>query len=280
MWVQLILNLEMVLLFKSILYNYDCGGIYMNNLGNKIYELRKMNGLTQQQLAEKLDVSNKAVSKWELGETTPELDNIHQLAAIFNVSYDYLLSDKEIKIEEEKPTQVIYEEKKTNEIIHFEPKYLIFLIFPVLMFMLFFLKFYTIEVYQPNFSPLSESFTFYDIAGSATEPFVKFAYVLALIILLISSVFTICVSIFKIVQEQKVLLRIISFAVPFVVTVLEILGWLVFKSSFVEEQYIGIIKVYQSMNALSYIITILIPLVLGIIGLISFLKYYKKVKAN
>lgn len=49
----------------------------MNNLGNKIYELRKRNGLTQQQLAEKLNVSNKAVSKWELGETTPELDNIH-----------------------------------------------------------------------------------------------------------------------------------------------------------------------------------------------------------
>lgn len=190
------------------------------------------------------------------------------------------MSDKEIKIEEEKPAQVIYEEKKTNDIVHFEPKYLIYLIFPVLMFMLFFLKFYTIEIYQPNFLPRSESFTFYDIAGKATEKFVMFAYVSTLIILLISSVFIICISIFKIVQEQKFLLRIISFAVPFVVSVLEILGWLVFNSSLTDEQYVGIIKVYQSMNALSYIITILIPLVLGIIGLISFLKYYKKVKAN
>ena len=45
-------------------------------LSEKIYELRRKNGLSQEQLAEKLSVSRQAISKWESGTSTPELDKL------------------------------------------------------------------------------------------------------------------------------------------------------------------------------------------------------------
>ena len=60
-------------------------------LGEKIQTLRKQKGLSQEQLAEKITVSRQAVSKWELSESFPDVDNIVQLSNIFDVSTDYLL---------------------------------------------------------------------------------------------------------------------------------------------------------------------------------------------
>ena len=59
--------------------------------GNYIYELRKRAGLSQSELALKLGVSNKAVSKWEVGKAKPAVDKIRKLAVIFGVSVDDLL---------------------------------------------------------------------------------------------------------------------------------------------------------------------------------------------
>lgn len=66
------------------------------SVGKRIAELRKQEGLTQKQLADKLGVSNKAISKWETGEGFPDITMIPKLSAIFNVSSDYLLS-KEVE---------------------------------------------------------------------------------------------------------------------------------------------------------------------------------------
>jgi transcriptional regulator with XRE-family HTH domain len=63
----------------------------MEGIGQRIYEERKKKGLSQGVLAEQLDVSAKAVSKWETGEAQPTLDNVSRLAEIFGVSTDYLL---------------------------------------------------------------------------------------------------------------------------------------------------------------------------------------------
>jgi len=60
-------------------------------LGEKIHTLRKQKGLSQEQLAEKITISRQAVSKWELGESIPDIDNIVQLSKIFDVSTDFLL---------------------------------------------------------------------------------------------------------------------------------------------------------------------------------------------
>ena len=61
-------------------------------LSDKIMELRKRNGMSQEALAEKLDVSRQSVSKWETGESVPDLDRIIKLSEIFGVSTDYLLA--------------------------------------------------------------------------------------------------------------------------------------------------------------------------------------------
>ncbi|MDE7389956.1 MAG: helix-turn-helix domain-containing protein [Lachnospiraceae bacterium] len=64
-------------------------------LGEKIQMLRNKEGLSQEQLAEHLAVSRQAVSKWELGQSTPDLDYVVQLGELFNVSLDYLVKDKD-----------------------------------------------------------------------------------------------------------------------------------------------------------------------------------------
>ncbi len=63
-------------------------------LGNRITELRERAGMTQAELAEKLGVSNKAVSKWETGAAKPGTDRIRRLAALFGVSVEQLLDLK------------------------------------------------------------------------------------------------------------------------------------------------------------------------------------------
>ena len=63
----------------------------MTAFGNFLYELRKEKGMTQQELADKLCVTNRAVSKWETGETFPETAQLVPLATIFGVTVDELL---------------------------------------------------------------------------------------------------------------------------------------------------------------------------------------------
>ena len=62
-------------------------------LSEKIINLRKSRGWSQEELAEKLDVSRQSVSKWESGVSNPELDKIVAMSTLFGVSTDYLLKD-------------------------------------------------------------------------------------------------------------------------------------------------------------------------------------------
>lgn len=68
-------------------------------LGEKIYKLRKVNGLSQENLAIKLNVSRQAVSKWETG-VIPDINNVVKIANFFDCSLDYLLNDSVDSIEE------------------------------------------------------------------------------------------------------------------------------------------------------------------------------------
>lgn len=68
-------------------------------LADKIIRLRKKNGWSQEELADKMNISRQAVSKWEAAQTTPDLEKILQLGNIFGVTTDYLLKD-EIEDEE------------------------------------------------------------------------------------------------------------------------------------------------------------------------------------
>lgn len=62
-------------------------------LSEKITELRKTMGWSQEQLADRLDISRQSVSKWESGASVPELDKILAMSNIFNVTTDYLLKE-------------------------------------------------------------------------------------------------------------------------------------------------------------------------------------------
>jgi transcriptional regulator with XRE-family HTH domain len=62
-------------------------------LAEKIQAIRKQKNLSQEQLADLLNISRQSVSKWESGQSVPELDKIVQLSDIFSVSTDYLLKD-------------------------------------------------------------------------------------------------------------------------------------------------------------------------------------------
>ena len=62
-------------------------------LPEKLCALRKKSGLSQEQLAEALNVSRQAISKWEGGSATPESDKLLALSNYFDVSLDYLLKD-------------------------------------------------------------------------------------------------------------------------------------------------------------------------------------------
>ena len=62
--------------------------------GNKLYELRKAKGLSQEELASRLEVTRQTVSKWELGDSTPDLEKLVLLAELFEVSLDELVLDK------------------------------------------------------------------------------------------------------------------------------------------------------------------------------------------
>ena len=66
-------------------------------LGNYFFELRSRAGLSQAELAEKVGVSNKAVSKWEVGKSKPSVNTIRKLAALFQISVDDLLKRREEK---------------------------------------------------------------------------------------------------------------------------------------------------------------------------------------
>lgn len=63
------------------------------NLQEKITYCRKKAGLSQEALAEKMDVSRQAVSKWETGDAVPEVGKLKLLASVFGVTADWLLSD-------------------------------------------------------------------------------------------------------------------------------------------------------------------------------------------
>ena len=71
-------------------------------LNEKLQELRKNKGLTQEELAAALYVSRTAVSKWESGRGLPSIDSLKQISAFFDVSIDDLLSaDKALSLAEQ-----------------------------------------------------------------------------------------------------------------------------------------------------------------------------------
>ncbi len=82
-------------------------------LANRLAELRKEHGYSQEELADKLQVSRQAISKWERGEASPDTDNLIELAKIYNISLDELVglsSPKQDAPKEEKEDHVVLDD--------------------------------------------------------------------------------------------------------------------------------------------------------------------------
>lgn len=85
----------------------------MNNLGERLFELRKTKNLSQEEVAEKLNVTRQTVSKWETNQSTPDFDKIIPLCELFEISTDELLTG--IKKETKKETKKEENEKTILE---------------------------------------------------------------------------------------------------------------------------------------------------------------------
>lgn len=70
-----------------------------NNFSSFIAELRKEQGLTQKELADRVGVSDKAVSKWENGKNYPDIEIMQSLGEIFKVSVSELLQGERLETE-------------------------------------------------------------------------------------------------------------------------------------------------------------------------------------
>ncbi len=78
------------------------------NLGERLFELRKAKSLTQDEVAEKLNVTRQTVSKWETNQSTPDFDKIVPISELFEIGVEELLTGKK---EEKQKKEEVQEEK-------------------------------------------------------------------------------------------------------------------------------------------------------------------------
>lgn len=117
-----------------------------NNFGNNLMELRKKNGYSQEDLANKLNVTRQTISKWELEQTSPNLKDLKNIADIFNISLDELTSN--IK---DNSNLDIKNKKRKN-------KYILIILFLILIFILLFFVYRVYKIlYIKNYIDLASS---------------------------------------------------------------------------------------------------------------------------
>lgn len=72
---------------------------------NRLYQLRKQKGFSQEELANRLNVSRQTVSKWEVGDSTPDMEKLVAISDLFDVSLDMLIMGKEAPAPEVAPAK-------------------------------------------------------------------------------------------------------------------------------------------------------------------------------
>ena len=66
-------------------------------IGERLKELRKLNNLSQEQVAKELNITRQAISKWETDKTMPDIENIILLSKLYNVSLESIMGEEEEK---------------------------------------------------------------------------------------------------------------------------------------------------------------------------------------
>lgn len=139
----------------------------------KLQELRKQRGLTQEELAEKLYVSRTAISKWESGRGYPNIESLKAIAKFFSVTVDELLSSGEVL--------TIAEEDNKRKEKHFRD--LIYGLLDLCIAMLFFLPFFAEKA-----EGIIQSVSL--IALSGVQPYLKIAYFSVVISMIVMGILT------------------------------------------------------------------------------------------
>ena len=85
-------------------------------LGEKLLKLRKEKNITQEQLAEQIDVTRQTISNWELDETLPNTEQLKKISKVFEISIDELL-DNEIKRIDKKEENIVRKKVLTKVFI-------------------------------------------------------------------------------------------------------------------------------------------------------------------
>lgn len=86
--------------------------------GEKLYSLRKQRGMTQMELAEKLDISRQAVSRWERGTAEPSTENLVSIGKLFDVSVDALMNEN-VQLQIESAVQIAVKDQESDESTNF-----------------------------------------------------------------------------------------------------------------------------------------------------------------
>ena len=120
---------------KSFLY-LKLKGMIKLKFNEKLIKLRKTSGLSQEELGDKLNVARQTISKWELGETTPEMDKLEELSNLFEISIDELVKDNTIpnsiikEIDQRKVESLYKDSQNVKSVI----KTYLIMVFGILMF--------------------------------------------------------------------------------------------------------------------------------------------------
>ena len=142
-------------------------------LNEKIQELRKQRGLTQEELAEKLYVSRTAISKWESGRGYPNIESLKAIAKFFSVTLDELLSSDEV-------LRIAEEDSKRKE-KHFRD--MIYGLLDICIAILLFLPFFAEKM-----DGIIQSVSLIDLGG--VQPYLKTAYLAVAIAMIVMGILT------------------------------------------------------------------------------------------
>ncbi len=159
-------------------------------LNEKLIKLRKSKGLTQDELAEKLGVSRQAISKWELGDSEPELNKVKSICDYFGVDYNYLIDENETLTNLEKG----YQFKKIN----FLPLFIGLFICSVVIF-LFMIVF---SGYIPMISKVTFETSFSDFWRGSYDSRLTFIIYKIVCLLFLTSSITFGILTFKLLIKQ------------------------------------------------------------------------------
>lgn len=88
---------------------------WKGSVGERLLQLRNKKGMTQEDLAEYLNVSRQSVSKWELNKTLPDVEKLMQLSELYEVTLDYLVKGIESVEENDFDAKIVVEEEETSE---------------------------------------------------------------------------------------------------------------------------------------------------------------------